>query len=464
MKPAPGWILFGASLLGACSTQREHWNPRDDVPQLVVPEKFQAADSSFSTQQEAPPSGWIANFGDPRLTALVLEALRHSPDVEQAAARADLARAQVRRANAAFRPVLGAYAEAGRGDLVNPGTEATRFEFGLRASWEPDVWGRLSNARRAAILDDESARADLIAASHSLAAATAQAWFSALAAKKRVEVDERSLVQRERVERITRAHYEAGEQPGGDVDVAHGQTEGARQLAHQSRGALRLSLLALESLLGRYPSGELEASGEWVALPPPPPLGLPSQMLERRPDVVAAERAVAAAFERVAGAEKASLPQITLTAEGGYANDELRHLTDPSNVIWDLAAGLLAPLYAGGRLRAEVESAQAQRRGALAIYLSVARNAFFEVESALTQEATLRERETALAAAALHLGRAALRAEERYVQGEATILELDQIHTQLYQSERELVAVRADFVLQRVALHLALGGSFEVQP
>ncbi len=455
--------VLGGLLLTSCATERETWNSHE-VRGLEVREHFQSSrlESAALPDEGAVASGWIASFGDERLNALVAEALAHNSDLEQAGARADLAQALVRRANAQLLPVAGAFAGVGRGDSGDG--EATRIDLGLRASWEADVWGRLSNAKRAAIFDEQSARADLVGARHSLAAATAQAWFVAIAAKQRVDVDERSLAQRERVERITRAHFDAGEQPGGDVDVAAGQTEGARQLAQQSRGALRSALLALETLLGRYPAGELEATSELPKLSAPPPLGLPSQLLERRPDVVAAERAVAAAFERALEANAARLPRITLTAEGGFSNDELKHLTDPSNVIWDLAAGLLAPLYAGGQLRADVDAARAVRRGALANYLSVARHAFFEVENALTNEVTLREREKSLASAAQHLGKARERSEERYVQGEATILELDQVHSQLYQSERDLVAAHADLVLQRVALHLALGGSFETQP
>ncbi|HTF87636.1 MAG TPA: efflux transporter outer membrane subunit [Planctomycetota bacterium] len=450
-------------LVAACASKSEAWNARE-VPQLAVSEHFRSvpAESAPALERGDVDAGWIAGFGDERLSALVAEALEHNSDLELAGSRADLARALAKRAGADLTPVAAAFANLGRGDSGEG--EATRIELGLQASWEPDVWGRLSKTQRAAELDAEAARADLVGARHSLAAATARAWFLAIAARQRVQVDERSLVQRERVERITRAHYDAGEQPGGDVDVAAGQTDGARALAQQSRGALRSALLSLETLLGRYPSGELDAASALPAALAPPPLGLPSQLLERRPDVVAAERSVAAAYERLAAADAARLPRIALTAEGGFSNDELKHLTDPSNVIWDLAAGLLAPLYAGGRFQADVDAARAIRRGALATYLGVARNAFFEVENALTSEATLRERETSLTSAVDHLRRARELSEERYVQGEATILELDQVHTQLYQSERDLLATRVDLLLQRVALHLALGGSFEAQP
>jgi NodT family efflux transporter outer membrane factor (OMF) lipoprotein len=457
LSPGPAARAVALLLLASCSTQHESWDARD-VHELDVREQFKSA----PTPAGDVAAGWIAAFGDARLDALVGEALERNSDLELAAARVDLASALAERAGAQLKPQVDAFADVGRADTG--GQPATRIDFGVQASWEADIWGRLSSTSRAARYDLESAQADWVGARHALAAATARAWFVAIAAKERVDVDERSLAQRERVERITRAHFEVGEQPGSDVDVAVGQSEGARELAQQSRGALRSASLALETLIGRYPSGELEAAGELPALGEPPPLGLPSQLLERRPDVVAASLAVAAAYERVDAAEAARLPRIALTAGGGYANDELAHLTDPSNVIWNLAAGLLAPLYDGGRLRAEADASRAQRRAALANYLGVARNAFFEVETALTDEAALRQREISLTAAVEHLGNARERSEERYVAGESSILDLDQVHTQLYLAERELVAVRTDLVLQRVALHLALGGSFETQP
>jgi NodT family efflux transporter outer membrane factor (OMF) lipoprotein len=459
MSPRVRSLGAAAALFAAgCATQRESWQARE-FDGIEVRERFASAEVEAAGDVAA---GWITSFGDQQLDALVAEALAHNSDLELAAARAEFAGAQSRRASAELVPQVDVFADVGRGD--NGLVQATRIDFGLAASWEPDVWGRLSSFERAAEYDEQSAQADYVAARQSLAAATARAWFLAIAAKQRVDVDERSLEQRERVERITRAHYEAGDQPRADLDVATGQTEGARQLAEQSRGALRSSLLALETLVGRYPSGALEAAAALPQPSDPPPLGLPSQLLERRPDVVAAERAVAAAYERVAGADAARLPRITLTAAGGFANDELKGLTDASNVIWNLGAGLLAPLFDGGRLRADADAARAQRRAALANYVGVARNAFLEVETALTAETSLRAREVLLAAAAEHLGRARERSEERYVEGEATLLDLDQLHTQFYLAERELVAARLDLALQRVALHLSLGGSFETQP
>ncbi|MCK6448386.1 MAG: efflux transporter outer membrane subunit [Planctomycetes bacterium] len=452
------WVALGALFEVGCV----HVPPAggDGTPLVVESrEAFALAEPASVGPVE---NGWLATFGEPRLVGLVDEAIEQNADLELAGARIALAEAFVRRAHAALLPSLELFADAARGDAG--AGESDRFDVGLGAAWEADVWGRLSRTQRALELDALAARADLVGARHALAAAVARGWFTALAAKERVAIDERSLAQRERVERITRARFDAGEAASADVDVASGTRASALALAERSRGALRASLFALEALLGRYPEGELAVDGR---LPEPPtevPLGLPSELLERRPDVVAAERAVAASFERVAGADAARLPRITLTASGGYAHGELEDLVDASNVVWNLAAGLVAPLFDGGRLLADAEAARAERRAALANWVAVARNAFLEVETALNDDATLRASERSLADAAARLARARELAEARYAEGEATLLELDQIHEQLYQAERSRLDARLALVLARVRLFLALGGSFGDRP
>ncbi|MCC6409888.1 MAG: efflux transporter outer membrane subunit [Planctomycetes bacterium] len=453
-------VLAGFVAAGSLASCVQVARSSSDGTPLVVETRSGFA-GARSDSVGAVESDWIRGFGDPRLEALVAEAIEHNAELELAAARVARANALARRAHASLLPTLDVFAGAARGDSGLG--EGSRLDLGLAASWEADLWGRLSHAERAAELDAESARADWLGARNALAAETARGWFLALAAARRVEIDERSLAQRERVERITRARLDAGEAASAEVDLAIGTRASALALAEQSRGARRSSLLSLETLLGRYPAGELELAGDLPPSTADAPLGLPSELLERRPDVVAAQRAIAASFERVAAADAARLPRITLSAQGGYANSELSGLIDESNLIWNLASGIVAPLFDGGRLLADAEAARADRRAALAGWVATARNAFLEVETALNDEAALRKLEAALAESVERLTRARALAEDRYAEGEATLLELDQIHEQLYQSERGRLDARLALVLARVRLHLALGGAFQTR-
>ena len=178
------------------------------------------------------------------------------------------------------------------------------------------------------------------------------------------------------------------------------------------------ALRALELLLGRYPAAEIAVAEHLSPMPPPVPVGMPSQLLERRPDVIAAERRVAAAFDRVGEARAAQLPRISLTAGGSSVSSDLIELKDTSNPIWSFGANLLAPLYQGGALRAQVEIRSAEQKQAVAEYARTGQRAFGEVESALAAENALRDRDAILEASIRDSERALELAQIQYRVGQ----------------------------------------------
>ena len=171
-----------------------------------------------------------------------------------------------------------------------------------------------------------------------------------------------------------------------------------RDTLRQIEQAREQALRALELLLGRYPAAEIAVAERLSPMPPPVPVGMPSQLLERRPDVIAAERRVAAAFDRVGEARAAQLPRISLTAGGSSVSSDLIELKDTSNPIWSFGGNLIAPLYQGGALRAQVEIRSAEQKQAVAEYARTGQRAFGEVENALAAENALRERDAILEA------------------------------------------------------------------
>jgi len=407
---------------------------------------------------------WLATFGDARLSALVDEAQRNNPDLAAAVARRERALAQAGFADSAFAPKVDAAFGASRRDSGTPAGPADRFDLGLSISWEIDVWGRIAKASAAAAADVVAAAADLEYARQSIAARTAQAWFLAIAGREQIALEQSLVAQRERLLRITGSRVEVGEAKPTDLDLAEGQTAAARDAVLAARGGVDAALRSLEALLGRYPAADVETGASLPPLPPPPPVGLPSELLERRPDVVAADRRVAAAFQRVGAAKAAKLPRVALTAGGGTASGDLSSLLDPKQAVWNLGANLLGPLFDGGEREAQVRIAQATEQEALANYVKVAQRAFLEVETALGNERVLRAREVELADAARRLLRARDAAEARYAEGEASILDVDQIHTDHARAARALLQVRQELLQQRLNLHLALGGSFAARP
>ena len=192
----------------------------------------------------------------------------------------------------------------------------------------------------------------------------------------------------------------------------------ARDRLRQIELAREQALRALELLVGRYPAAEIAVADRLSRLPPPVPVGMPSQLLERRPDVIAAERRVAAAFDRVGEARAAQLPRISLTAGGSSVSSDLIELKDTNNPIWSFGGNLIAPLYQGGVLRAQVEIRSAEQKQAVADYARIGQRAFGEVENALAAENALRDREAILEATVRDSARALELAQIQYPRGQ----------------------------------------------
>ncbi|MDH3857691.1 MAG: TolC family protein, partial [Gammaproteobacteria bacterium] len=207
-------------------------------------------------------------------------------------------------------------------------------------------------------------------------------------------------------------------------------------------------------------SAELEVAREFVPTPPGIPVGIPAQLLERRPDLIAAERRVAAAFQRIESARAAKLPGVALTASGGSSSNELLDLIGVSSNFFSLGANFVAPLDLGGGLEAQVEIETAQQQAALANYGGTALRAFNEVESGLTNEQLLLEREAFLAAAVKNNSNALDAAKTQYDAGAIDFLSVLQMQARTLNSRISLIRLKNARLAQRVDLHLALGGNF----
>jgi outer membrane protein TolC len=248
-----------------------------------------------------------------------------------------------------------------------------------------------------------------------------------------------------------------------DVTVARASLAAYRDAARNLEQAYRQSVRALEALAGRYPAAALEVPSELAAFPGPVPVGMPSALLERRPDVLAAERRLASAFYGTEQAKAARWPVISLTASVSTVSSELFVLKNRDNPVWSAGASLLAPLFLGGQLQAQVEARTADQKIALAEYGRVGARAFGEVESALSAGFALEEREALLREAAADNARALEIANTRYRVGSGDLRAVQQQTLALSAARAALLRVQAERLVQRVNLHLALGGSFEAR-
>ena len=326
--------------------------------------------------------------------------------------------------------------------------------------WELDIWGKLGSAASAAEESFRATEADLEAARQSLVAQIAKAWFLATEANLQLQLSDEATEIYKQTLKIVETRSEVGAGSPQDVYLARADLAAAKERQRQAIGALTQSVRSIEVVLGRYPSAELEVAREFVPTPPGIPVGVPAALLERRPDLIAAERRVASAFQRIQVAKAAKLPSVSLTASGGSSSNELIDLIGASSNFFSLGATFIAPLDLGGELEAQGQIETAQQEAALANYGSIALRAFNEVESSLTNEQLLLEREAFLAAAENNNETALKIAKTQYEVGQTDFLSVLQLQARTLNSRISLIRIKNARLAQRVDLHLALGGNF----
>jgi NodT family efflux transporter outer membrane factor (OMF) lipoprotein len=338
---------------------------------------------------------WLSQFQDPQLERLINEALAHNADLQATGARLQAAEADAVRAGARRKPMASLEVYGSRAQsLQTSAKRQVKKGLSLDISWELDIWGRLAAERDAARSDFEAGALDYQFARQSLAAQVAKAWFLAIASKLQLSLMQ-SFVENYRQQlELTQLRYDLGESTLQDLNLIRAELANARQEHVQTTALRQQALRHLELLVGRYPGAEIEVAENLPALDLAIPAGLPSELLDRRPDVAAAWKRVWAAYKLKEAAVKARLPKLALTTSVGKTTTQLSDIVDmtASGTLVDLAANLLAPIYEGGRLKADVDVADAEQQTALAAYTRVALTAFAEVEAALSNIDLLQRR------------------------------------------------------------------------
>lgn len=439
----------------------------------TAPEAWGFPDAVPSDPQPRSLDRWWEQFGDPRLSAVVEQALAGNADLLAAAARVNRAEAAARIAGADLRPTLDASFLATRRrqnfiGLPIPGAEGgvlsttyTNFGVALNLSWEVDLWGRLGAQAREAIAGWQASRAELEAARLSIAGQAAKAWFALAEASLQRDLAARTVQSFQRSAAQTRDRFERGIRPSLDLRLALAQLAAAEALLRARGQQLDATARQLEALLGRYPDASLEVPEELLPLPPPVPAGLPAELVARRPDLAAAERRLAASDERLKAARASLYPRLALTASGGTSTKELGDLLDGDFSVWSLGANLLAPVLQGGRLRAGVDLSAAGVDEATAAYLGAALRAYAEVETSLTGEWLIAERVGHLQEAASQSLAAERLADDRYRAGLGDYITVLEAQRRSIEAQAALISGRREQVVNRVDLYLALGGGFD---
>lgn len=433
-----------------------------DAPDIALPQAWTAEKTSNSTA----PNAWLQDFHEPQLQALVDQALAHNADLRRAAARFSQSVAEARIAGADLMPSANLGLNGARQKISTFGPQSTggvRFEnysLDLNLSWEIDLWGRLRDRTAAALAQVEASHAELASARLSLAAQVTKSWFNHIEASQQLALAEKTARSYRENLKTLEARFKRGLAEGLDLRRTRTLAAGAEADVERRRRALDQAARSLEVLLGRYPSAAVAIGDSLPALPDTIPAGLPADLLYRRPDLITAERRLAAADREYRAARKDLLPKISLTASGGRSSQEFKDLLDNNFSVWTLAGNLAQPIFQGGRIRANIDRSSALREQAAANYHNAALNAFLEVETTLSAEAYLLREYEKLALAADEATAAETLAWDRYRNGTTEFIDTLDAQRTAAAARSRLLALRNFLLQNRVDLYLALGGPF----
>ncbi len=417
----------------------------ENIPGNKIPDSWTEAHSSQLVDDD-----WLKSFNDQTLTDLVAEALANNPGLKISAAQVERVNALLRQAGASLKPAVdlaGGYSDR------NESAQAELYGGGVKISWEADVWGRIRSGVAATEELAGATRSDYEFARQYLAASTANAWFMAIESKLQHQFASHIAALHTETLTAVQTKQKVGMGTMRDVHLAKANQASAQEAVRKAKTALENSKRSLELLLGRYPSAAIETASQLSTLPPQMPTGIPSQLLERRPDLIAAEQRVAAAFYKKREADLMHLPRFNISL--GVTDTNL------TNVVSNLTAGLFMPLYAGGAIEAQVEVASADQKKSIALYAQKALQAFKEVETTLAGERHLQEREAYMNIVVQENLKAYELTKKQYEVGKIDILEVLQVQNKWIAAKIALLDISTQRLTNRVKLHLALGGSFE---
>ena len=469
MRPlAYVWVIF-AVVLTSCA--RPITTPGARALRVAPPSEWTGGKLGSATLD----TDWWTYFDDSDLNRAIEEALEGSHDLQAAAARIAAARADATIAGAALLPTaeLALNRSQQRQNFIGfpipgapPGsvlsTTSTNYGLRLNTSWEPDLWGRLQAGELAAVTNVQMRYADLAAARLSLTGQVAKAWFAAVEAQRQLDlagVSRDSLrISADRV----RARFEAGLRPSLDLRLALTEVARAEATLEQHFEQRDRAVRQLQTLIGRYPSGDYLLTARLPEVPLNVPGALPSELVHRRPDLVSAELNLVASDARLAQVEADLRPRFSLTGSTGTSSNDLLGLLDADLFIWSFVSGFLQPIFNGGRLRAAVDRNVSNADEALATFESRVLQSYREVESALAAEEVLVRQEEALAEVVFQSTAAEDLAEARYRLGLTDIITVLSSQRTADTAESQLLTVRRTRLDNRVDLHVALGGGFDM--
>ncbi|MDR6501775.1 NodT family efflux transporter outer membrane factor (OMF) lipoprotein [Burkholderia ambifaria] len=472
VRPAALAAVMAAAALAGCTVGPDYRRPAVDTPAAW---RLDPADAYWhpAAPARAPldPAWWTA-FGDPQLDALEADALRNNQNLKAVAARYDQAKATLASVASAQYPAVGLTASGQRFKISadRPQTNyATRsmstvqneIQVGASVSYELDLFGRVRRSVESAQASTEQAHDDFANARLVLTADLASSYFALREFDSEIDVVKRSIDLQQKALDYVSARHELGAVSGLDLLQQRSQLDATRtqaQLLIQQRAQVET---AIATLVGT-PAPEFSLPPRVVPINAPAlPTGMPSDLLQRRPDVASAERAMAAANAQIGVARAAYFPRIALSPDIGWDATRFASLFTVPALLWSVGASVSQPLFEGGKLKAGIDFAQAGYAAAQASYRQTVLTAFQEVQNAVTGLSVLADAAQQASAAVDDARKLVSLAQDRYAGGLTPFIDVLTAQQQLLTSERQAVQIQGQRAALVVFLAKALGGGWD---
>lgn len=452
--------FISALILSGCAV-----GPDYERPEIVSPETWRV---KYKAAADVSNTRWWQQFQDPVLNQLIETALRENKDVRIAAARMQEFAARIDIANSGFLPQIGYGGDASRNKTSrdsfgsNSSIDRTYNNYSASANltWELDLWGRIRRSDEAAtaefLAQEENRRSVIL----SLVATVATTYVTLRQSDRQLQIAKDTLYSRTESLRLFRLKFEGG--VISELELAQVRTEYEQAAAAVPPIQRRIALTEneLSILLGSNPGKIPRGKSINALVLPEVPAGIPSVVLEQRPDVRSAEQALISANARIGVAKAEYFPTISLTGMFGFVSTELDNLLTGSANTWNIGAAILGPIYQGGRITGEVAASEAVQRQALGGYLKAVQNAFREVDDALVNVQKSREQLAAEKNRVEALNNYARLAKLRYDEGYSSYIDVLDAQRQLFNAELQYIAVQGDVYSSLVGTYKAMGGGW----
>ncbi len=429
-----------------------------------MPAVFKEAGATWAPAAPADAldrGAWWEMFGDAELNRLSEQVQLSNQNIAAAVAAYAQAQAVVRQQRAGLFPSVSLSGGATRSGGEGASRSGTTTQAALGVDWAPDLWGRLQNGVNSAQANAQASEADLASARLSAVGALASAYFQLREADSEIDLLQATVDGYERSLTIAQNRYAAGVVAQTDVLQAQTQLANARaDLATVRQNRARFEH-AVAVLTGQAPAAFSLPQAPWVAQVPDVPLGLPSTLLQRRPDIAAAERAVAAANAQIGIQRSAYFPGLSLGASLGNTGSSVADLFRASSTVWSLGLSIAQTLFDAGATAARVDEAQSARDARVAVYRQTVLTAFQSVEDQLTVLRTLQEQEPLRREAVSATERTAQQLLNRYREGQVSFTDVVTAQASALSAQRALLQLQVNRQLAAVALIQSLGGGWQ---